>query len=90
MTISPILPVYSPINIHFSYGKGIYLYDIDNKRYIDFHSGIAVSSLGHANPRLTDVLKLQGEKLWHISNTYNTSYIYCQQICRKFNKQQLC
>ncbi|WP_264682909.1 MULTISPECIES: aspartate aminotransferase family protein [unclassified Wolbachia] len=73
MTISPILPVYSPININFSYGKGIYLYDIDNKRYIDFHSGIAVSSLGHANPRLTDVLKLQGEKLWHISNTYNIS-----------------
>ncbi|MFV1011350.1 aspartate aminotransferase family protein [Wolbachia endosymbiont of Nasonia vitripennis] len=73
MTISPILPVYSPVNINFSYGKGIYLYDIDNKRYIDFHSGIAVSSLGHANPRLTDVLKLQGEKLWHISNTYNIS-----------------
>ncbi|MFL3876565.1 aspartate aminotransferase family protein [Wolbachia endosymbiont of Trichogramma kaykai] len=73
MTISPILPVYSPTNINFSYGKGIYLYDIDNKRYIDFHSGIAVSSLGHANPRLTDVLKLQGEKLWHISNTYNIS-----------------
>ncbi|UIP92353.1 aspartate aminotransferase family protein [Wolbachia endosymbiont of Anopheles demeilloni] len=73
MTISPILPVYSPININFSYGKGIYLYDIDNKRYIDFHSGIAVSNLGHANPRLTDVLKLQGEKLWHISNTYNIS-----------------
>lgn len=73
MTISPILPVYSSININFSYGKGIYLYDIDNKRYIDFHSGIAVSSLGHANPRLTDVLKLQGEKLWHISNTYNIS-----------------
>ncbi|WP_353287432.1 aspartate aminotransferase family protein [Wolbachia endosymbiont (group B) of Gerris lacustris] len=73
MTISPILPVYSPININFPYGKGVYLYDIDNKRYVDFHSGIAVSSLGHANPRLTDVLKLQGEKLWHISNTYNIS-----------------
>ncbi|AZU37405.1 acetylornithine transaminase [Wolbachia endosymbiont of Bemisia tabaci] len=73
MTISPILPVYSPININFSYGKGIYLYDIDNKRYIDFHSGIGVSSLGHSNPRLTNVLKLQGEKLWHISNTYNIS-----------------
>jgi acetylornithine/N-succinyldiaminopimelate aminotransferase len=71
MTISPILPVYSPININFSYGKGIYLYDINGKRYIDFHSGIAVSSLGHANPQLISALKLQGEKLWHISNTYN-------------------
>ena len=71
MTISPILPVYSPINISFSYGKGIYLYDIDGKRYIDFHSGIAVSNLGHTNSRLTSALGLQGEKLWHISNTYN-------------------
>ncbi|QOD37955.1 aspartate aminotransferase family protein [Candidatus Wolbachia massiliensis] len=71
MTISSILPVYSPININFSYGKGICLYDIDGKRYIDFHSGIAVSSLGHANSQLISALKLQGEKLWHISNTYN-------------------
>ncbi|WFW29523.1 MAG: aspartate aminotransferase family protein [Wolbachia endosymbiont of Menacanthus eurysternus] len=71
MTISHILPVYSPININFSYGKGIYLYDINNKRYIDFHSGIAVNSLGHSNPQLINTLKLQGEKLWHISNTYN-------------------
>ncbi|MGL9725241.1 MAG: aspartate aminotransferase family protein [Wolbachia sp.] len=71
MTISPILPVYSPININFSYGKGIYLYDVNDNRYIDFHSGIGVSSLGHANLRLTNFLKSQGEKLWHISNTYN-------------------
>ncbi|GFR00766.1 acetylornithine aminotransferase [Trichonephila clavata] len=71
MTISPILPVYSPVNINFSHGKGIYLYDVDGERYVDFHSGIAVSSLGHANSRLISTLKLQGEKLWHISNTYN-------------------
>ncbi|APR98134.1 aspartate aminotransferase family protein [Wolbachia endosymbiont of Folsomia candida] len=71
MTISPNLPVYSPINIDFSYGEGVYLYDVDGKRYIDFHSGIAVNSLGHANPQLISALKTQGEKLWHISNTYN-------------------
>ncbi|MGL9717413.1 MAG: aspartate aminotransferase family protein [Wolbachia sp.] len=71
MTISPILPVYSPININFSYGKGVYLYDISGKRYVDFHSGIAVSSLGHANSRLINTLKSQGERLWHITNTYN-------------------
>ncbi|MCA4774823.1 aspartate aminotransferase family protein [Wolbachia endosymbiont of Mansonella ozzardi] len=73
MTISPILPVYSPININFSYGEGIYLYDVNDKRYIDFHSGIAVSSLGHANPQLISALKLQGERLWHVSNIYNIS-----------------
>ncbi|WCR53118.1 MAG: Acetylornithine aminotransferase [Wolbachia endosymbiont of Ctenocephalides orientis wCori] len=71
MTISSLLPVYSSIDVSFSYGSGVYLYDINKKRYIDFHSGIAVSSLGHANSRLISVLKEQGEKLWHISNTYN-------------------
>jgi acetylornithine/N-succinyldiaminopimelate aminotransferase len=71
MTITPNLPVYSPININFSHGKGVYLYDASGKRYVDFHSGIAVNSLGHANPYLISALKMQGEKLWHISNTYN-------------------
>ncbi|WP_168464614.1 aspartate aminotransferase family protein [Wolbachia endosymbiont of Ctenocephalides felis wCfeT] len=71
MTISTNLPVYSPISINFSYGKGAYLYDNDDKHYVDFHSGIAVSNLGHAHPRLVNTLKTQGEKLWHISNTYN-------------------
>ncbi|NUY39414.1 acetylornithine/succinylornithine family transaminase [Wolbachia endosymbiont of Litomosoides brasiliensis] len=71
MTISPTLPVYSHIDISFSCGRGIYLYDIEGKRYIDFHSGIAVSSLGHTNSQLTSALNLQGERLWHVSNTYN-------------------
>lgn len=71
MTISSLLPVYSSINISFSHGKGIYLYGENKKRYIDFHSGIAVNNLGYANPQLINVLKIQGEKLWHISNTYN-------------------
>jgi acetylornithine/succinyldiaminopimelate/putrescine aminotransferase len=62
MTISPTLPVYSPININFSYGEDIYLYDTDDKSHIDFHSGIAVSSFGHTNSRLISALKLQGEK----------------------------
>ncbi|QKX03032.1 acetylornithine/succinylornithine family transaminase [Wolbachia endosymbiont of Litomosoides sigmodontis] len=71
MIISPTLPVYSCININFSCGRGIYLYDNEGKRYVDFHSGIAVSSLGHTNLQLISALNSQGKKLWHISNTYN-------------------
>ncbi|OEY86882.1 acetylornithine transaminase [Wolbachia pipientis] len=70
MTTFPIVPVYLPVDIKFSYGKGVYLYDDINKRYVDFHSGIAVNSLGHANPQLVHILKTQGEKLWHVSNSY--------------------
>lgn len=68
MAISPILPIYSPIDINFSYGKGAYLYDTKGKRYIDFQSGIAVNSLGHSHPRLVSTLKEQSEKIWHLSN----------------------
>ena len=71
MRIPPILPVYSPIDINFSYGKGVYLFDQNNKCYIDFHSGIGVNSLGHSNKQLLEALRIQGEKLWHVSNTYN-------------------
>ncbi len=68
MAISPILPIYSPIDINFSYGEGAYLYDTKGKRYIDFQSGIAVNSLGHCHPRLVSTLKEQSEKIWHLSN----------------------
>ncbi|WP_333023844.1 aspartate aminotransferase family protein [Wolbachia endosymbiont of Pentidionis agamae] len=70
MAISPTLPVYASINISFSHGQGIYLYDTSGKRYIDFHSGIGVNSFGHANTHLINTLKQQNEKLWHISNAY--------------------
>ncbi|MDN5248171.1 MAG: aspartate aminotransferase family protein [Wolbachia endosymbiont of Tyrophagus putrescentiae] len=71
MTISLTLPVYFLTKINFSHGRGVYLYDADNNRYVDFHAGVGVNSLGHANPQLVDVLKTQGEKLWHLSNAFN-------------------
>ncbi|UOD98996.1 aspartate aminotransferase family protein [Ehrlichia ruminantium] len=67
---SPILQVYDPSTVTFSHGKGVYLYGHDGKKYIDFHSGIATSSLGHAHPVLVETLKRQGEKLWHLSNLH--------------------
>ncbi len=70
MKISPILPIYSPIDINFSHGKGAYLYDIAGKCYIDFQSGIAVNCLGHSHPRLVRTLKEQSEKIWHLSNIH--------------------
>lgn len=51
-------------------GEGMYLFDADGKRYLDFGSGIAVSALGHGHPRLLSVLRDQGEKLLHLSNLY--------------------
>ena len=48
---------YNRKKISFKYGKGSYLYSTDNKKYLDFVQGIAVNSLGHANPKLVKAIK---------------------------------
>ncbi len=61
---------YSRRKIAFKHGKGTYLYDYNGNRYIDFLSGIAVNTLGHANPYLHKALTKQSKKLWHVSNSF--------------------
>ncbi len=51
-------------------GKGSRVWDADGKEYLDFGSGIAVNCLGHAHPRLAEVMKKQGEELVHVSNLF--------------------
>nr|WP_232295922.1 aspartate aminotransferase family protein [Candidatus Neoehrlichia lotoris] len=64
------MPFYNPKNLSFTHGKGVYLYDNNNNRYLDFTSGIGANSLGYSHPILIDALKTQGNKIWHISNLY--------------------
>ena len=70
---SYIMPTYGDRGIEFIYGKGCYLTSKDNKKYLDFGSGIAVNSLGHCHPKLVKKLKSQADKLWHTSNLYFNS-----------------
>lgn len=56
--------------VAFEYGKGMYLYSTDNKKYLDFLGGIAVSALGHSHPTLVDAIKEQAGKLIHCSSLY--------------------
>jgi len=70
MTNQYLLPVHNRMNVKFSRGAGVYLYDDSGKKYLDFGAGIAVNSLGHCHPNLVAALKNQAEKLWHISNIY--------------------
>ncbi|RPJ95651.1 acetylornithine transaminase [Rummeliibacillus sp. TYF005] len=55
-------------------GKGTTVWDENGKSYLDFTSGIAVLSLGHANPILVDTIKHQSELLWHTSNLFENKY----------------
>ena len=61
---------YNRKKISFKKGVGSYLVAKNGKKYLDFCSGIAVNSLGHANPRLIKALYKQAKKVWHVSNAF--------------------
>ncbi|MDW0115992.1 acetylornithine transaminase [Sporosarcina thermotolerans] len=63
---------YSRRPIHLVSGKGTIVQDDKGKQYLDFISGIAVVSLGHAHPAIVETIKNQSEKLWHVSNLFES------------------
>ena len=63
-----LLHVYNRYKIVLDRGEGMYLYDIQGKRYLDFGAGIAVFALGYHNKEYNDALKAQIDKLIHTSN----------------------
>ncbi|MDC1258051.1 aspartate aminotransferase family protein [Pelagibacteraceae bacterium] len=68
--MSALAKNYKRRNISFNYGKGSFLYSTNGKKYLDFVQGIAVNSLGHANPHLIKAINKQAKKLWHVSNAF--------------------
>jgi acetylornithine/N-succinyldiaminopimelate aminotransferase len=69
--MSALLPTYARSGLTFARGEGAFLFDESGERYLDFSSGIAVTALGHAHPRLVAALNEQAHKVWHVSNLYN-------------------
>ena len=65
-----LLHTYNRYQIVFDKGEGVYLYDLEGKKYLDFVSGIAVFALGYGNKKYNDALKEQIDKLTHTSNYY--------------------
>ena len=61
---------YNRRKIAFKRGKGSYLYATNGKKYLDFVQGIAVNSLGHANPYLINAIKKQSKRVWAVSNSF--------------------
>ena len=61
---------YNRKKISFKKGKGSFLYANNGKKYLDFVQGIAVNSLGHANPHLINAVNKQAKKVWHVSNAF--------------------
>ena len=70
MNKSSLANNYKRRNLSFKKGIGSFLYSSKGEKYLDFVQGIAVNSLGHANPYLYGKLKGQAKKLWHVSNAF--------------------
>ena len=68
--MSALLKNYNRKKIAFKKGKGSFLYATNGKKYLDFVQGIAVNSLGHANPHLIKAMNRQSKKVWHVSNAF--------------------
>jgi predicted acetylornithine/succinylornithine family transaminase len=69
-----VMQTYGRLPVSFVRGEGTWLYDSDGKRYLDFLSGLAVTSLGHAHPEVADALAEQARTLLHVSNLYYTDW----------------
>src|SRR6202050_2171807 len=69
-----LLQTYNRHPIAFSRGKGVFLFDLEGKRYLDFVSGLGVNALGHAHPRIVKAIRDQAAKLIHVSNLYYHEY----------------
>jgi acetylornithine/N-succinyldiaminopimelate aminotransferase len=78
-----LLQTYNRYPVVLARGKGVFLYDIDDKRYLDFVSGLGVNALGHAHPRIVKAIREQGAKLVHVSNLYYHEYqgLLAEKLC---------
>ncbi len=68
--ITAVMPTYGRWDVAVERGEGSYLYATDGRKFLDFTSGIAVTSLGHCHPRLIEAVSAQAKKLWHVSNLF--------------------
>ena len=69
-----LLQTYNRYPVVLSRGKGVFVYDVEGKRYLDFVAGLGVNALGHAHPRIVKTIREQASKLIHISNLYYHEY----------------
>lgn len=68
--MSHLMNTYARQPVAFTHGQGAWIYDEAGKRYLDALAGIAVSTLGHAHPRLVEAIADQAAKVLHTSNLY--------------------
>jgi|SRR5690554_3407834 len=66
------IPTYKRIPVDIAYSKGVYLFDKQGKKYLDFFTGLAVNALGYADPDIIEAVENQIRKFSHLSNNFIT------------------
>jgi acetylornithine/N-succinyldiaminopimelate aminotransferase len=89
--MSHLMNTYARQNVTFTHGDGVWLWDVNGKRYLDALSGIAVNTLGHAHPRFTAALTAQIGKLIHTSNLYQVreQELIADKLCELSGMQEV-
>src|SRR5256885_15615581 len=78
-----LLQTYHRYPLVLQRGKGVFLYDLDGKRYLDFVAGLGVNALGHAHPRIVKIIREQATRAIHLSNLYYNEYqgLLAEKLC---------
>ncbi len=71
---NPLMPTYKSLPVSFTHGEGIYVWDQNDKQYLDALSGISVTNLGHNHPSVTQAIVEQASRILHTSNIYQIDH----------------
>jgi predicted acetylornithine/succinylornithine family transaminase len=69
-----LLQTYNRYPVVLTRGKGVFLHDLEGKRYLDFVAGLGVNAVGHAHPRIIKAIREQAARVIHISNLYYSEF----------------
>ena len=86
-----LLQTYNRYPVVMERGKGVFLYDIEGKKYLDFVAGLGVNALGHAHPRIVKTIREQAAKVIHLSNLYYSQYqgALAEKLCQLSGLQRV-
>src|SRR5256886_17080064 len=79
-----LLETYNRYPVALARGKGVFLFDLDGRRYLDFVAGLGVNAVGHAHPRIVKVIREQAARVIHLSNLYYNEFqgLLAEKLCR--------
>ena len=78
-----LMPVYARFPVVMESGEGVFLFDVEGRRYLDMMAGLGVNALGHAHPRMVQAVVEQASRMIHLSPLYSSLYpgMLAERLC---------